>query len=156
MNTKNRILNRRTRRKAKLLPYEADFFKWTQTQANLLKKEEFTKLDIDNLIEEIESLGKSQRDKLESHLTILLMHLLKIEYQPTHHSKSWDLSVKNARHHVKKTIEQNPSLKSKMAEILNDAYYSARLMAAQETGLDEKVFPKSCKLKIEEILTGKN
>lgn len=133
--------------------YEGDFYLWTISQASLLKKHEFKKLDIIHLIEEIESLGKSQRDKLESHLTILLMHLLKIKYQPTQHSRSWDLSVKNGRHHVKRTLEQNPSLKSKLPDIFANAYYSARLIAAQETGLDEKTFPESTPWTFEAIMS---
>ena len=77
--------------KKKLVTYEKDFFRWTKEQSEMLKTGEFERLDIAHLIEEIESLGKSQRDKLESYFTILLMHLLKIKYQPTSHSKSWDL-----------------------------------------------------------------
>jgi hypothetical protein len=65
-----------------------DFYKWTHDQSDLLKRKEFNKLDIINLIEELESLGNSERSAIESHLTILFVHLLKIEYQPVMNCKS--------------------------------------------------------------------
>lgn len=133
--------------------YESDFFKWTKNQANFLKKQEFSKLDIENLIEEIESLGRTEKRTLESYLEILLMHMLKVKYQPKKHTKSWDLSIKNCRQKFKKVLKQNPSLKPKLPNILKDSYESARLDAALETQLDEKTFPLSCPWSIEEILS---
>jgi uncharacterized protein YaaW (UPF0174 family) len=132
--------------------YDSDFYMWTKVQAELLKKQEFEKMDIKHMIEEIESLGRSQADKMESHLAILLMHLLKAKYQSHLHTRSWDLSVKNAKYHAKRTLEQNPSLKSKLDEILKDAYFTARLSAAQETNLEEKTFPKECPWDIRELM----
>lgn len=70
------------------LAYEKDFFKWTKTQANHLKKKEFSKLDIENLIEEIKSLGRSEKRAIKSYLANLLLDLLKIECQPGKHTKS--------------------------------------------------------------------
>lgn len=136
----------------KKAPYEKDFHLWTETQVNFLKKGEFENLDIDHLIEEIESLGRSERDKLERFLTLLLMHMLKVKYQPERHTKSWDLSIKNSRHQAKKVLKENPSLKPKLQQSLKDAYFSARLEAAIETGLEERAFPKECPWKIDEIL----
>ena len=135
------------------LEYEKDFYKWTRNQAKILKNKEFSNLDIENLIEEIESLGRSERRTLESYLEILLMHMLKAKYQPAKHSKSWDLSIKNSRQKFKKVLKQNPSLKPKLAEILRDSYESARLDAALETKLDEKIFPANCPWTIDEILS---
>ena len=80
------------------------------------------------------------------------MHLLKARYQPTKHSKSWDLSIKNSRQKFKKVLKKNPCLKPKLPEILIDSYESARLDAALETKLDEKAFPINCPWKIEEVL----
>lgn len=136
----------------KELEYEKDFYKWTRNQARFLKKQEFSNLDIENLIEEIESLGRSERRTLESYLEIMLMHMLKVKYQPKKHSKSWDLSIKNSRQKFKKVLKQNPSLKPKLPEILKDSYVSARLDAALETQLDEKIFPESCPWTLDEIL----
>ena len=134
------------------LHYENDFYKWAMNQASLLQKGQFNKLDVDHLIEEIKSLGRSERDKLESFLTVLLMHMLKIKYQSGKHTRSWDLSIKNSKHKAKKVLKENPSLKPKLQEIIKEAYFSARLEAAIETGLAEKIFPKECPWEIKDIL----
>ncbi len=131
--------------------YDSDFYKWVNTQAQLLKKGEFSKLDTENLIEEIESLGKSEKRTLKSYLEVLLMHKLKCEYQPGMHTISWDLSIKESLHKAQTTLSENPSLKSQLKEIIEDAYFSARLKAAAQTGLDEKNFPKKCKWSVKEI-----
>lgn len=133
--------------------YEKDYHAWAMNQAKLLKKGLLDDLDIKNLVEEIISLGNSERDKLESHLTILLMHMLKIKYQPAKRSRSWELSVQNARHQCNRVIRQNPSLKSKINSLIADSYYTARLNAAIETGLNDKKFPKECPWSKEEILS---
>lgn len=124
--------------------YDKDFFKWTKNQASLLKKQEFSKMDIENLIEEIESLGRSEKRTLQSYLEVLLMHMLKTTYQPEYHTKSWDLSIRNSRVKARQVLDENPSLKPKLGEIIKKAYELARLGAAQETGLDETLFPKEC------------
>lgn len=134
------------------MSYDKDFFKWANTQAHFLKNKDFFRLDIEHLIEEIESLGRSEKRMLQSYLEILLMHMLKAKYQPMHRSKSWDLSIKNSRQKFKQVLNENPSLKPKLSDILKYAYASARLDAAQETGLDEKIFPIKCPWSLKEIL----
>jgi Domain of unknown function DUF29 len=134
--------------------HDRDFFKWTTEQACFLRRGEFDKLDIQNLTEEIESLGISQLDALESHLCILLLHLLKARYQPSMHTRSWDLSIRNARYHIAKILKKNPSFKVKLPETLTDAYFSGRLKAIDQTGLEEHVFPEECLWEISEILPG--
>ncbi len=62
--------------------YEQDFYLWTQEQAAILKAGALSQLDVANLIEEIESMGKTQKRELISRLTVLMMHLLKWNYQP--------------------------------------------------------------------------
>lgn len=135
--------------------YDTDFYKWTQKQSKLLKDMEFDKLDLKNLIEEIADLGSSKESQLESHLIILLMHLLKQEYQQHMRSHSWIYSIRNSRFRVKKVLSKNPSLKHKLPEIFKDAYFSARLEAIAETGEDEKIFPKKCPWTFDEIMKEK-
>jgi Domain of unknown function DUF29 len=110
------------------LEYDKDFSKWANNQAKHLRKGEFSKLDIDNLIEEIEDLSKRERDKLISHLEILLMHRLKVKFQPGMHTTSWDLSIKEANFKAQKALRENPSLKPKLKTIFSDAYFSARII----------------------------
>lgn len=159
MKSTKKITGLHSRKMAVSLPkkameeYEKDFFKWTRNQAHFLKKEEFSRLDIKHLIEEIESLGRSEKRMLESYLEVLLMHLLKVKYQPTKHTRSWDLSIKNSRKKANKVLKENSSLKPKLKEIINSAYESAILEAADETGLDEKKFPKNCPWSEKELLS---
>lgn len=136
------------------LEYDTDFFKWTKTQANLLKKGKLEDLDIDNLIEEIESLGKNDKRSLRSYIIVLLMHLLKQKYQPEKqkNSTSWQSSITNANRQIKMLIQDSPSLKNELIKIYPEAYEDAREDAAIETKLEIKTFPKECPWKIYEIL----
>ena len=135
----------------KELEYEKDFSKWANNQAKFLKKREFSKLDIDNLIEEIESLGRSERRTLRSYLEVLLMHMLKVKFQPKQHTTSWNLSIKEAHYKTETTLQENPSLKPKLKDIVKEAYFSARIKAALETGLEENKFPEECPWSLKEI-----
>lgn len=135
----------------KEIDYEKDFSKWADTQATLLKKGEFSKLDIDNLIEEIQDLGKREKQMLTSYLENLLMHMLKVKYQSEKHTSSWDNSIELASHKAQKTLLENPSLKPKLKDILKEAYFSARLLAASETKLNKETFPEECPWSLKEI-----
>jgi hypothetical protein len=124
--------------------YDDDFFLWTKKQAKLLKSGELSKLDIKNLIEEIESLGKSDKRALLSHLIILLQHLLKKEYQASKATKSWDHSIRNATFQIELLLKDSPSLKKQIPSLLEEAYPYARKQAAEETKLELKTFPAEC------------
>lgn len=131
--------------------YDIDLHLWSEHQAQLLRNREFDKLDIINMIEEIESLGRSEERTLESHLTIQMIHMLKVKYQSEKYTRSWDLSIKGSNINAKKVLRKNPSLKSKLKDILYDAYSTARNCAAQETGLEEEIFPEECPWTIEDL-----
>lgn len=133
------------------LEYEKDFSKWANNQARFLKRGEFERLDMDNLIEEIADLSKREKQRLTNYLEVLLMHMLKVKFQPKKHISSWDRSIKVASHKAQKTLSENPSLKSKLKEIVADAYFSARIEATDETGMDESKFPEECPWEIKEI-----
>jgi hypothetical protein len=132
--------------------YEKDFYKWSLIQADLLKRGEFSKADLKHIIEEIEDLGNEKRNALESQIIRLLMHLLKIKYQPEKHTYSWDKSIGNARIEIEKILKKNPSLKREVKNLMDDAYYYARKKAALETKLDIKIFEETCPWTFEEIM----
>lgn len=132
--------------------YESDFFLWSQTQANLLREGKMDNLDYENLIEEIESLGRSERRTLRSYLENLLMHLLKTKFQPERDGRSWQLTIKNAKRNFIVTLKENPSLKSQLSDIISVAYESAKNRAAIETGLDDRLFPVECPWTKEELI----
>lgn len=123
---------------------QKDFYGWTQQQISLLRSRRFNEIDLENLIEEMESMGNSELRELESRLTVLLMHLLKWQYQANLQTRSWVLTIKEQRRRIVKRLQQSPSLKSKLNDVIVDAYDLARGDAADETGLSESTFPIEC------------
>lgn len=132
--------------------YDEDFYAWTQEQSRFLKEGNFSQLDIENLAEEIAALGAQQLKELVNRLKILLMHLLKWEFQPAKRTRSWILTIKIQRTEISHLIQKHPSLKAKLEEAIKEAFEVSRLLAAEETGLTEQTFPPICPYTLEEIL----
>ncbi|WP_236786850.1 DUF29 domain-containing protein [Allochromatium tepidum] len=132
--------------------YNEDFFLWTQQQAALLRQGQWSTLDAANLAEEIESMGKSDRRSLASHLITLLLHRLKWDYQPTRRGTSWRLSIRNARREIGLILDDSPSLRRQLPDLIETAYATARRDAAEETGLPLATFPECCPFAIERLL----
>ncbi|WP_422138293.1 DUF29 domain-containing protein [Endozoicomonas sp. ALC020] len=132
--------------------YETDFYSWTQQQANLIRQGRLGELDLDNILEEIESMGRSEYRQLSHRLDVLLMHLLKWKFQPENRSASWQGSVKEQRFRLKKLIKENPGLKPKFPEIFAEAYNAAKITAFKETGLQEATFPTQCEWRFEQVI----
>ncbi|MBD1804997.1 DUF29 domain-containing protein [Microcoleus sp. FACHB-SPT15] len=131
--------------------YETDFYAWIQEQAKLLRHQQWSKLDLPNLIEEIESLGKQQRAELRNRLKVLIGHLLKWEYQPERRSRSWLMTIRVQRRDTQELLEENPSLKPYLEEALQKIYESGRDLAVGETNLPLKSFPENCSYTLTEI-----
>ena len=131
--------------------YETDFYLWTQQQADLLRQGALSALDIENLAEEVEDMGKSNRLALESYVSTVLMHLLKWQYQPQRRGTSWKLSIRNGRRQIEKRLKNSPSLKPQLSIILAEEYPPARENAADETGLPLTTFPDVCPFTVEHI-----
>lgn len=121
--------------------YESDFFGWTRDQADALRRRSVNELDWENLLEEVEGLGKQQRGELRSHLIVLMVHLLKWRFQPQRRGRSWALSISEQRREAERVLAENPSLKPSVPEILDEAYRIARLRAARQANLPAKTFP---------------
>jgi hypothetical protein len=124
--------------------YSTDFNLWISQTAELLRERRWHEVDIPNLIEEVESLGKSERREIASQLTRLLLHLLKWQYQPQRRSDSWLDSITDARTQIELAIEDSPSLKSYPTEQLEKSYQRARRQAANQTHMEISVFPEVC------------
>jgi hypothetical protein len=131
--------------------YETDFYTWTQQQAALLKSGQLSEIDIENIIEEIETMGRSERRALESRLTVLFLHMLKWQYQPGRRDNSWKFSIDEQRLRFQKVLKQNPGLKSEFSQILADAYELALMKAIHETGLRSDLFPSLCPWTLEQL-----
>lgn len=132
--------------------YETDFYTWTQEQASLLRDRQWSQLDLLNLIEEIESLGKQQRQELRNRLSVLIGHLLKWEYQPQRRSRSWLATIRVQRRDTLRLLKDNPSLKAYLEDAVTEAYENGRDLAMGETDLPEQTFPVECCYSLTEIL----
>ncbi len=126
------------------LLYEQDFYAWAIEQAGLLRSGRVSDADLEHIAEEIESMGRSEKRELVSRLKILLIHLLKWQFQPTLRGTSWRLTIEEQRREVEEHLADNPSLKGKLPEAVASAYAGAILVAARETGLGREVFPPEC------------
>lgn len=132
--------------------YETDFYTWTVEQAKFLRNGAWDSLDIQNLAEEIESLGKQDRRELSNRLRVLIAHLLKWEYQLGKRSRSWSNTIYEQRYQIKKLIKESPSLKSYLRDAVVESYSDGLDLAVRETSLDESCFPQECCYSLEQIL----
>ena len=133
--------------------YDQDFLLWTQQQVECLKKGRWVALDIEHLVEELEALGRSEQKELGSYLQVLLMHLLKCQYQPERRTKSWDNTLSNCRDKIQDCLEDTPSLQRFLQEPewIEKYYRRARRDAAKETQKSVEIFPTECPFTIEQI-----
>ena len=132
--------------------YEKDYYLWLKTTAERLKQGDFSAVEINHLIEEIESMGRKEKSALSSNLQILLMHLLKYKYQSEKRSNSWRFTIFEHRDRLIELFEESPSLKPYFKEVINKCYGKARKKAAIETGIDIVLFPTDIPFTLEEIL----
>lgn len=140
-----------TQLKTKTL-YEQDFCLWAETMADLLKNRQADQLDLQNLIQEIETMGRSLKKSLQSNLEVLLTHLLKWKYQTHKRSSSWEISVREHRRRILEQFRESPSLKRYFDLVFEQAYEQARKQASIETSLHITTFPVSNPFPKEKIL----
>jgi hypothetical protein len=124
--------------------HDNDFYAWSIEQAALLRAGRVGEADLATIAEEIESMGKTEKRELVSRLTVLLLHLLKWERQPAGRGNSWRLSIANARDEIRDLLDDNPSLKPVIDDVMTSAYRYARRKAAIETDMSEDIFSAQC------------
>ncbi|MGK7893439.1 MAG: DUF29 domain-containing protein [Xenococcus sp. (in: cyanobacteria)] len=132
--------------------YEQDFCLWIENTAHLLEERQFSQLDLENLVEEIRTMGKSEKNALESNLIIVFLHLLKWQYQPDKRSRSWESSIFEHRRRIHKAFKNSPSLKPFFTDIFAECYQYGRKQASIETGLSLAAFPIESPFTIDNIL----
>jgi Domain of unknown function DUF29 len=132
--------------------YDRDFYAWTETMAEALRSQHWSALDIENLVEEVESLGRRERQELENRLAILLGHLLKWQHQAPQRSHSWRATLREQRRRIQKLLLESPSLKPYIATAIVEAYLDGRDLAIQETNLPDETFPIDCPYEFDDIL----
>ncbi|WP_083235034.1 DUF29 domain-containing protein [Candidatus Marithrix sp. Canyon 246] len=114
---------------------ETDFYRWSMETADALRMGHYADVDMQAVALELENMGASERRELINRLAVLLMHLLKWQYQPGIRSRRWELTLIEQRREIQDLLEDNLSLKHQL-----------------ETNLPQKTFPKECPCNIEEIM----
>jgi len=132
--------------------YEEDFYAWLMENVQLLRQRRLAEIDVNNIAEELESMGRSERRELINRLALLFAHLLKWQYQPQKRSPSWKYTIREQRRAVLELLNDSPSLRYELEEKLAEAYKKAILTAAKETRLSETRFPPDCPFSLEQAL----
>jgi hypothetical protein len=132
--------------------YESDFYTWTQEQARLLRERRFDDLDLDNLVDEVASVGSSEKREIRNRLVILIGHLLKWKFQPGGRGSSWRETIFEQRDQISDIVSSSPSLLTYQRDQIGRAYRAARLLAAGETGIAFGVFPEECPFDPDQVL----
>ena len=130
--------------------YDRDFYEWTSVQAELLRAGRLSEADRENLAEEIEAIGQSQKAELRRRLSRVLQRLLKWQYQPSLRSRSWATTLLEQRSQIEDLLADSPSLRPTAPDLLSRAYARARRWALTETGL--LALPDECEWTIEQVL----
>ena len=132
--------------------YETDYYGWTLQQIETLNSEDTNKLDSGNLIKELEEMGRKEKRSLASFLKLLIHHLLKWQYQSTHRTISWELTIINCRQDIGDILEDSPSLEQLLPTILDKAYTNGLINAIKETGISRDNFPKTSPWTFKQIM----
>lgn len=132
--------------------YDRDFYTWTLEQAAALRASRVGALDLDNLAEEIEGLGKMLFVELRSSFHVILTNMLKWDFQPERRSRSWTISIELQRLETDDLLRDNPALRDRHPEAIEKAYRQARLQAAADMDHSEAVFPTACPYSLADII----
>ncbi|AFZ56013.1 DUF29 domain-containing protein [Anabaena cylindrica FACHB-243] len=131
--------------------YETDYLQWIETTVAKLQGQDYANVDWANLIEEIGDMGRSERKSLKSNLIVILLHLLKWQFQPDKRSGSWEGSIIEHRRRVQESLQDSPSLKPYLESIFTECYTQAVKQAKAETGLPVESFPVICPYHLAEV-----
>ena len=124
--------------------YDQDYYLWIRTTINQLRTGQFSAVDLENLLEELETMGKSEKRAIESLLTKLLVHLLKLKYWDSERERNqghWLGEIRTFRKQIKNSLKDSPSLKPYILEIFNECYHDARLEVSDRSQLPLDIFP---------------
>ncbi|NVD72540.1 DUF29 domain-containing protein [Duganella sp. BJB1802] len=132
--------------------YDEDLALWMDAQIQLLLEHRFAELDVDNLVAELDGMKKQYEHELDSRLTVLIMHLLKCQYQKDYPQNKWRSTLIEQRYRLSRLLKTSPSTRKLVPKYATECYPIARRRAAEETGLGEDVFPHSLPYSIEQLM----
>ena len=132
--------------------YDDDLALWIDAQVQLLLDSRFSELDVENLVAELDGMKKQYEHELDSRLTVLIMHLLKCQFQKDYPQNKWRSTLVEQRYRIFRLLKTSPSMRKKVPQFADECYPIARRRAAEETGLNEELFPFSLPYSIEQVL----
>ena len=132
--------------------FDADYYAWSNDQARRLRRSKPAGLDWENLAEEVESLGRSDKRAVGSALKVILEHLLKWQFQPDKRSPSWSDSIDEHRDRIHRILEDSPSLALLPGDMLEQEYRRARRKALRDSRLASARVPSACPFTVEQAL----
>jgi hypothetical protein len=135
--------------------YDEDFYVWTETQAALLREREFDSLDLDNLIEEVEALGRAEKASVLNNASVIIEHLLKLQYSPAQDPRNaWRASVREHRRRLRRDL--TPRLRQILDAELLTLYREVRddtvaLLRDHAEDAAADALPVSCPFTLDQI-----
>ncbi|MBR8826479.1 MAG: DUF29 domain-containing protein [Gomphosphaeria aponina SAG 52.96 = DSM 107014] len=135
--------------------YDTDYNLWVIETVKQLENRDFNSLDLENLIEEVLDLSKRDKRRLENLLTRLFEHLLKLRYWDSEKERNkghWQGEIRNFRKQIKRQLEDSPSLKAYLKEILEECYRNSREIMSDRSQLPLDTFPATPIANFEEVL----
>ncbi len=132
--------------------YDTDYNLWLDRTISLLKEKRFEEIELPQLIEEMQALSGKDKSAIASNLIIVILHLLKYQYQPQKRTNSWLSSIAEHRDRIEFMLEASPSLKPYLNSIWIKCYWKARNRAGIETGLPLNAFPFEPPFSLLEVL----
>lgn len=135
--------------------YDTDYQLWLAQTVTQLRSNDFGHIDLENLIEELESLGKSDQRAISSYLMRLCEHLLKIRYWQSEREacfRGWDLEVANFRLQIQAILKDSPSLKNYLDESFQAEYKNARKLFLKASQLKADLIPEAPDFTLEQAL----
>jgi len=133
-------------------PYGGVFLRLDHQDIQAPARGGISEVELEQVAEEIEDMGKSDKRALSSYLKLLMLHLLEWHYQPVYRGISWKLSITNACDEIRDLLKESPSLNSKVEQLVADRYAAARKRASLKTGLAPGSFPDAYPFTVEQLL----
>jgi hypothetical protein len=141
--------------------YQTDYYAWTKQQATALRalarRRANSTLDLENLAEEVESLGRSDLNTVRSQVQRIIEHLLKLEFSPSIPPRAdWRYSVAQARDQVEDhiTASMRPDVAADLAKLFGRARRDAALGLRQHGEHDAaKALPTACPYRLDQIVS---
>lgn len=135
--------------------YDTDYHLWVMKTVKHLENKDFDAIDLENLIEEVWDLSRREKKTLKSLLRNLLEHLLKLKYwefEIIQNQGDWKGEIRNFRKQIKDELENSPSLKHYLLEILDECYQDAREIVSDKSQLPINTFPEPLIGTMEQVL----